>query len=167
MLKDELKNISPLVFTAFPLVLIDQISKLIVQVSVNLYDKPVSVIEGILDIVHYRNDGAAFGILKGMNSVFIVVIIIAIGFILLYYRSFRYNLWMKISLGFLLGGALGNLIDRMRVGYVIDFIRLGVNSYWWPAFNLADASVCVGAVMLLAHMLRRRRDYEKLKDTQG
>lgn len=161
MLKDELKNISPLLFTAFPIVLIDQISKLIVQVSINLYDKPVPVIEGILDIVHYRNDGAAFGILKGLNSVFIVIIIIAIGFILMYYRSFRYNLWMKISLGFLLGGALGNLIDRIRVGYVIDFI----NFHWWPAFNLADASVCVGAVMLLAHMLRRRRDYENLKNT--
>ena len=165
MLKDELKNISSLLLTAFPVVLIDQISKLMVQGSIELHGRPVPVIKGLLNIVHWRNDGAAFGILKGMNSVFIVIIIIAIGFIFLYYKSFRYNLWMKISLGFLLGGALGNLIDRIRTGYVIDFIRVGINSYWWPAFNLADASVCVGAVMLLAHMFHRRKNYENLKNT--
>jgi len=160
MLKNELKNISPLLLVALPLVIIDQISKLMVQSNLHLYGT-INVINGILDIVYYRNDGAAFGIFKGMNSVFIVIIIIAIGFILMYYRSFRYNLWMKISLGFLLGGALGNLIDRIRAGYVIDFI----NFRWWPAFNIADASVCVGAVMLLAHMLFRRRNYEDLKNT--
>jgi signal peptidase II len=160
MLKEEFKNIAPLLFTAFPVVLIDQISKLIIQGSIEL-NRGRPVIEGILNIVYYRNDGAAFGILKGMNSVFIVIIIIAIGFILMYYRHFRYNLWMKISLGFLLGGALGNLIDRIRIGYVIDFIHFR----WWPAFNFADASVCVGAVMLLLHMLRRRMDYENVKNT--
>jgi len=165
MLRDELKNISSLLLTAFPVVLIDQISKLMVQGSIELHGRPVPVIKGLLNIVHWQNNGAAFGILKGMNSIFIVIIIIAIGFIFLYYRNFRYNLWMKISLGFLLGGALGNLIDRIRIGYVIDFIRIGVNSYWWPAFNLADASVCVGAVMLIVHMLQRRRDYENLKNT--
>ncbi|HIE29548.1 TPA: signal peptidase II [Candidatus Poribacteria bacterium] len=164
MLKDELKKISPLLLTAFPVVVIDQVSKLIIQSSIQLnHSKPI--LKGIFDIVYYKNDGAAFGILKGMNSIFIVIIIIAIGFILMYYRSFRYNSWMKISLGFLLGGALGNLIDRIRIGHVIDFIRLGVNSYWWPAFNLADASVCVGAVMLLAHMFSRKREHENLKNT--
>ncbi len=166
MLK-HLQEIRPLMLVAIPIILIDQAIKLIIQNTIELYHEQV-IIPGVLRIGHYTNTGAAFGLMKGRNWLFVFIISIAIGFIILYYRHFRYNLWMKLSLGFLLGGAFGNLIDRIRVQHVIDFVSFRwwlIHFRWWPWFNVADAAVCIGAAMLLVHILRERGEHEKLPDT--
>jgi signal peptidase II len=108
------------------------------------------VIKGLFDINYVTNDGAAFGLFRGWNPIFIMVTFIAIVFIFVYHRQFKDDLWMRIALGFLLGGAVGNLIDRIRINQVIDFI----NFRWWPSFNVADISVCIGAGMLLVKLIR-------------
>ena len=108
---------------------------------------------------------------KVKYSVFIVVSSVAICFIFAYYRQFKESTWMKISLGLLLGGALGNLIDRVIFQYVTDFIRVRVwllGWRWWPSFNIADASVCIGAVMLILGMLKHTRNIEgEAQDANG
>ena len=135
----------------------DQLTKTIVRRTVAVSGK-VEVIRGYFEISYAENTGAAFGMFRGRNGVFIIVSLIAIGFIFVYYRQFKSNIWMKISLGLLLGGALGNLTDRIIFGYVTDFIRVRwwfLHLRWWPAFNIADASVCIGAAILVLVMFRK------------
>lgn len=128
---------------------LDQFTKFLVQSRMN-FGSSIVVIKGLLDISYVTNDGAAFGLFRGWNPIFIMVTFIAIVFIFVYYRQFKDDLWMRIALGFLLGGAVGNLIDRIRINQVIDFI----NFRWWPSFNVADISVCIGAGMLLIRIIR-------------
>ncbi|HID57276.1 TPA: signal peptidase II [Candidatus Poribacteria bacterium] len=139
---------------AIPITALDQVIKWMVQSNLRLWEsKPI--IPGLLYLSHVINKGAAFGIMRGLSWLLIPISILAIVFIFLYYKAYRSDVWMRISLGFLLGGALGNLIDRVRLGYVVDFIDFR----WWPSFNLADASVFIGAV-LLACRLGKRRDVD-------
>jgi len=166
MMKEHLKNLHPLLLVAIPVLLIDQISKIAVQSSLALRQSR-QLIPGILNISHVTNDGAAFGILRGRNWMFVVITLFAIGFIFVYYKNFKDNTWMKVSLGFLLGGALGNFIDRIRIQRVIDFIEFRIDAigFRWPTFNVADIAVCIGAAMLLAHIFRSRKKYEELSNT--
>jgi len=157
----KMKRIYPLLAIAIPITVLDQIAKWIVRSNLKLWEsKPI--IPGFLYLSHVANRGAAFGIMRGLSWLLIPISILAIVFIFLYYKAYRNDVWMRISLGFLLGGALGNLIDRVRLGYVVDFVDLR----WWPSFNLADASVCIGAI-LLAYRLGFRKvkeDEEKWRD---
>jgi len=165
-LQIHLKNLQPLLLVAIPVLLIDQISKIAVQSSLALRQSR-QLIPGILNISHVTNDGAAFGILRGRNWMFVLITLVAIGFIFVYYKNFKDSSWMKVSLGFLLGGALGNFIDRIRIQQVIDFIEFRIDAigFRWPTFNVADIAVCIGAVMLLTHMFRSRKNYEELSNT--
>ena len=102
--------------------------------------------------LHYiRNTGVAFGLFQNLPQLFTITsIIITLGAI----YAYRYHLpwrspWIKISMGLIVGGALGNIIDRLRLGYVVDFIQVG----WWPIFNLADSAVSVGVTMLTLYLL--------------
>ena len=87
----------------------------------------------------------AFGMLPGWNHVLTFVSTFAIVFIFMYYRQLKPTRWMRISLGMVMGGVLGNLIDRVLYGCVTDFIKVR----WWPSFNIADVCICVGAAMLI------------------
>lgn len=139
---------------------LDQFTKFLVQSRMN-FGSSIVVIKGLLDISYVTNDGAAFGLFRGWNPIFIMVTFIAIVFIFVYYRQFKDDLWMRIALGFLLGGAVGNLIDRIRINQVIDFI----NFRWWPSFNVADISVCIGAGMLLIRIIRDEGKPKKTDET--
>jgi len=124
---------------------LDQLTKSIAAKNL-LLNKPISVIKGILYLTLINNRGAAFGILKDQTPVFICVSIFAI---ILIYSALRNDKnkvfsFYSLSLAFILAGAVGNLIDRLRFGYVIDFIDLRV----WPIFNVADSAITVGAVLL-------------------
>ena len=146
--------------TAVISLFLDQLTKAIVRKHVDSTSL-IEVIRGYVQIIYAKNTGAAFGMFRGQNTIFIVVSIIAVGFILAYYRRFQANTWMRISLGLLLGGALGNLADRILFQHVTDFIRVRywlLHWRWWPTFNVADASICVGAVMLILGMLKRAED---------
>ena len=141
----------PMLIVAILSVFFDQLTKSIIR-KVVATRGTVEVIKGYFEISYAENTGAAFGMFQGRNTIFIIINFVAIGFIFLYYRQFKENIWMKVSLGLLLGGALGNLIDRIVFQYVTDFIRLRwwlFHLRWWPSFNIADASVCIGALMLI------------------
>lgn len=131
----------------------DQISKAIV---VKQFETPndsserVVVIQGFLDLIHRTNDGAAFSILQGQNNNLAVISFIAMGGLIRFRHHFDNGTRVsKLALGLLLGGILGNLADRVFRESVVDFVRVyiehrggGVSE--WPAFNVADASICAG-----------------------
>lgn len=169
-LATQIKLLQAMLITAVLSVFFDQLTKSIVRGSVAIRGT-VEVIRGYFEISYAENTGAAFGMFRGQNTIFIIVSSIAICFIFAYYRQFKESTWMKISLGLLLGGALGNLTDRVLFQYVTDFIRVKVwllSWRWWPSFNIADASVCIGAVMLILGMLKHTKNIEnQAQDTNG
>ncbi len=129
----------------------DQLTKLLATQNL-LLNQSVPLIKGIFHLTLIRNRGAAFGILKNQTPLFISVSILAV---ILIYFALRNNKHKKysfynISLAFILAGALGNLIDRLRLGYVIDFLDFRV----WPVFNVADSAITIGAILLGWSMLR-------------
>jgi signal peptidase II len=145
--------------------LLDQITKMYVSSIMFLHDS-FSVIDGFFNITYVRNPGAAFGFLAdsspAFRSVFFVAMaIIAILLILfLIMKAEDEELLFTFSLSLILGGAVGNLIDRVRFGEVIDFLDFYLASYHWPAFNVADTSISCGAVLLVFGMIKRK---EKVK----
>ena len=117
---------------------------------------------GFFQITHVHNTGAAFGLFRGQSFILTIVAIIAITVILVYaFVSYHRFPWLdsmlsKIALGLVFGGTVGNLIDRLRLGYITDFIDFG----FWPAFNIADSAVTVG-VIIFAYSLLRSAQAEK------
>jgi len=108
----------------------------------------------IFRITHVTNSGAAFGLFPNQGNFFILVAIIVVIAIVFYYRRLPAEDWLiRVSLGLQLGGAIGNLIDRLRFGYVIDFIDIS----FWPVFNLADASITVGVLLIIYQLWRMER----------
>ena len=162
MQRKVLKLILPLCGIAVPVLLVDQFTKWLVQKHIPRYGQYV-IIQGIFNLRHDTNDGAAFGLMPGQSLLLIIISIVALGFIAYYYRQFHEILWMKIALSFLVGGALGNFIDRIRAGEVTDFIQFRLPGFWWPTFNIADVAVCIGAGMLMVYLFRHRGDYDEAK----
>ncbi len=122
---------------------LDQLTKFFITKNL-LLNQSLPVIKGIFHITLVHNRGAVFGILKNQDPLFIFTSIFAI--ILVYY-SLKKNIQQKtytVSLTLILGGALGNLIDRLFFGYVIDFLDFRI----WPVFNIADSAVTIGAILL-------------------
>ena len=132
--------------------LIDQLTKFVVRAFLPL-DQSFPA-EGLFRITSSYNTGSAFGMLQGQNTPLILVSFVGITILLLIYRSQpRPTNLMRLSLGLQMGGAAGNLLDRLRLGHVTDFIDIGV----WPVFNLADASIVTGLALLAWLYLRPGR----------
>jgi signal peptidase II len=141
------------------IVILDQVTKYLVVSNLDLYESwiPIPALARWFEIHYVTNTGAAFGLFQNGNLVFIVVAILVSAAILFYYRHVPEGQWLlRVSLGMQLGGALGNLVDRVRVGYVIDFI----NTHIWPVWNVADMSL-VGGVILMAFLLLREDRAER------
>jgi signal peptidase II len=112
---------------------------------------------GFFRFTHVHNTGSAFGLFQGQNTPLILVSFVGIIVLSLIYRSQpRPSNWLRLSLGLQLGGAFGNLLDRLRLGYVTDFIDIGP----WPVFNMADASIVTGLLLLAWIFLRPGRSQE-------
>ena len=117
--------------------------------------KNFNIIDGILRITLVKNTGAAFGIFQGGRAFFIVASIVASMLIAyLAARTPREKRGRRLLLGIILGGALGNLIDRVLFGEVIDFIDMGIGSHRWPVYNTADIAVTIGAICLVLTLIR-------------
>jgi signal peptidase II len=144
------------------ILLLDQITKYAVDSSMRLHES-IPVIEGLFSITYVRNPGAAFGFLSGapplFRSIFFVIVTILAILLVLYYifKSKEEEPLMTFGLSLILSGAVGNLIDRVRSGEVIDFLDVYVASYHWPAFNVADSAISVGAVILFIELIRQGR----------
>ena len=157
------QTIIPLISVAIPMLILDWSSKWLVETYITQITEVIPIIPGFFNLRHDRNTGAAFGVLAGHRILLILITIAALVFIFAYYLRFRDSRWMQISLGFLLGGAIGNFIDRIRLGEVVDFLQFGIASkgLFWPTFNIADVSVCIGAGMLIVYLFQNRNnDYQ-------
>ena len=141
------------------IILLDQVSKLLILHFLPLFSA-MEIIPGFFNLVHVRNTGAAFSILAGVNSVwrqslFVGLTIVVVGILLFAYGKLRpEDRWTRTAYALITGGALGNLVDRVRLGEVVDFLDCYVGAYHWPAFNLADSAISVGALMLVISVLR-------------
>ncbi|MBN2437607.1 MAG: signal peptidase II [Deltaproteobacteria bacterium] len=144
-------------------VLLDQATKAWVVSALHLHES-FAVIGGFFNITHVRNPGAAFGFLAAAPPVFrhtffVVVTAAAILLILHYLRIGRIGSFsMASALGLILAGAVGNLIDRVRFGEVVDFLDVYIAGCHWPAFNVADSAITVGAAILITVLLRERKE---------
>ncbi len=125
------------------IIILDQITKFLALKFLPL-NTPVPIIKNFLNLTLVRNRGAAFGLFQNQLFWFVLVSFFAIGLILYTLKSKTHSFLLKLCLSLILGGAAGNLIDRMRLGCVIDFLDLRV----WPVFNLADSMITVAAVLL-------------------
>lgn len=135
-----------IIFTVF----IDQITKYLIRKNLSPHEV-INILPG-LNIVHVSNTGAAFGILRGAGNLFFIGIsVIAIAVILYLLIKEKRHL---LPYSLILGGAIGNLIDRITIGHVTDFIDLYVGRFHWPAFNVADSSLTVGIIILFIEILR-------------
>jgi signal peptidase II len=140
------------------IVALDQATKALVRARVPLYDS-VTVIPGMLDITHATNNGAAFGILNGVEFphkavVMVLVALIALAAVGLYALSLpAHQRVARVGLALILGGACGNLIDRATAGHVLDFVDAYWRDYHFWAFNVADSAITVGVVLMLLDVL--------------
>ncbi len=150
-----------LTIIAFVILVLDQVTKLYVDANFRLHET-VPVIRDFFHLTYVRNKGAAFGILAD-NAVripfFITVSIVAMLGILWYMKRLRDDQRLALfSLSLVFSGAFGNLIDRIRLGEVIDFLDVFWQRYHWPAFNVADSAITVGVTLLFIEMWREDRN---------
>ncbi len=137
---------------AIAIIVMDQITKWVASSSLTLHEQNPVMPSFNFTLMH--NYGAAFSFLSnagGWQRWFFTIIAIVISVVLMVWitRLKANEKWLGIALGLVLGGAIGNLIDRMAYGYVVDFIQWYYDRFYWPAFNIADAAISVGAVILL------------------
>lgn len=157
-------------------VLADQLSKAYVVLEVPIGARVASW-AGFLHLTHTQNSGAAFGMLRdralqvgswsvdGVALLGLVSLLVAIGLVIWLWRDRQSSLGTRLILGLVLGGALGNGVDRLRLGYVTDFIHVQVGWFDFPVFNVADMAVVVGAALLLIATLLIRPKAEPLAST--
>jgi signal peptidase II len=140
------------------IIALDQITKGLVSAVLGLYDSK-NVIPGFLDLVHVRNEGVAFGLLNTTDlpyktAITTILAVTALAGIALYARQLQQREWVaRLGLACILGGAIGNLIDRVRQGYVLDFVDVYWGSWHFWAFNVADAAISIGAVLVFVDLL--------------
>jgi signal peptidase II len=118
----------------------------------------ISVLGDFLRLTLVHNTGAAFGLFPGSRVPFIIVSVLAIAVVLhLFFRETYRSVLNRVLLGCILGGAIGNLIDRVRLGWVVDFIDVGIGTTRWPVFNVADSAVTIGVILLAWNLARTGR----------
>ena len=135
----------------------DQASKVWAVRNLPLFE-PRVLVDGFFDLVHVRNTGVAFSLLSNLDHrwvhpFLILATVLAMGAVLAYIAYLPCRGAAPVGLGLILGGAVGNLIDRARLGYVVDFIDLYWRNHHWPTFNVADVGITVGVVLLLIDMV--------------
>lgn len=135
------------------IILIDQVTKWLIVRNMQIGEN-ITVIENFFYITSHRNRGAAWGILEGqMWFFYIITAVVIVGLIYYIQKHTKENKVMGVALGFMLGGAIGNFIDRLFRKEVVDFINTYIFSYDFPIFNIADSALCIGVVLLFIHML--------------
>ena len=156
------KNLIIFILVAAVIVFLDQFTKAVIVKNFFLHES-MPIIDGLFNIVYVMNPGAAFGFLAGASETFryiffigITVLVIAL---IIYYlvKSTSQNIIYIISLTLIFGGALGNLIDRIRFGAVVDFLDVYIGTAHWPAFNVADSAITVGAVLMIWGMITQHK----------
>lgn len=134
--------------------IIDQLTKKIITATMNIGDS-YEVIPHFLNITSHRNNGAAWGILSGkMGFFYIITLIILAVLIIFYIKETKYNVFMQVAISLLFAGALGNFIDRVFNGEVVDFIDTNIFGYDFPIFNVADSSLTIGVIFVIIALIK-------------
>ena len=153
-----------MLWPALIIVVLDQITKLAVANRLQVFES-VPVVTGFFNLVHVRNRGMAFGLMNrpdiGIASYFLLTAsLIAVVLILVWFFKLKEeDNQLTLGLSLILAGAVGNLIDRVRLGEVIDFLDFHLGTYHWPAFNLADAAITVGTVSIALNLIFQRKTH--------
>ena len=156
-----MKRSSPYFLLILILMAVDQAVKHLVAATVELYGSR-TIIPGMFNITRVHNKGAIFGAFSHMNNHVVYLVLTAASFVALvlvafyFFRTPPSEKLMKIALSLILAGALGNLVDRLLRGYVIDFLDFHIGDAHWPFFNVADSCITVGAVLMLFIFIRRK-----------
>ncbi len=138
---------------AATVIVADQLTKALL-VSRLAPGESMPIVGDYLRLVHSQNNGALFGLFRESAVLFGLASIVVIGLIVVYHARSGRSRYMSVALGLLLGGAIGNLIDRLRLGYVVDFVDAGIGSFRWYTFNVADAAISFAILFLIAAALR-------------
>jgi signal peptidase II len=152
------KNYHLLLWPALSVIFMDQVSKFVIMKYIPIHQS-VPIIKGLFELVHIRNRGIAFGIMNyasiDLTTYTLIFLNFAAIFLMIYWFFKLEAHEKKIALGIslVLGGAVGNLIDRARFREVIDFLDFYVGSHHWPAFNLADSAISIGAIWIAANII--------------
>jgi len=151
-------------------VLLDRASKWAVSASLPLHES-LTVIPGFFHITHVENTGAAFGLFAESTAQWKVAALVTFSLLalivvsILLWRNSHSLSTMTIGLSLILGGAFGNLWDRLVAGHVTDFLDFHIAQYYWPAFNVADSAIVIGAILLVAEILFAKPDRETVKSS--
>ncbi len=142
---------------------LDQLTKYLIVKKMELGES-IEVIEDFLYITSHRNRGAAWGILEGqMWFFYIITVVVIIGIVYYIQKAAKGKMLFGVSLGFMLGGAIGNFIDRVFRNEVVDFVNTYIFGYDFPVFNVADSALVIGVAMLMIQMLLEERALKKEK----
>lgn len=148
------------------ILVVDQLTKLYVDRTMQL-GQSIPVFDGLFSLTYLRNKGAAFSLLADASwrlPFFIIVSFIAVAAIMAAFKKLRDDqLFAAFSLTLILSGAIGNLIDRLRLGEVIDFLDVYWRNHHWPAFNVADSAICIGVAMLALDLFLEEKQGKRLK----
>jgi len=153
------KRSLPYLLLILAVVVLDQVTKAIVVQRIGLHDY-VPLVDGLLSLSHVRNHGAAFGLLSDWNLPYQSLLLsllslAALGAIAAYFVRLPTAARLpRLALALVLGGAIGNVIDRLRLGYVVDFVHVYWRELQWPDFNTADSAITIGVAMLIIDILR-------------
>lgn len=147
-------------------VILDQLTKQAVRTHFVCGETQQPVIEGFFNLVYVRNPGAAWGILSGHGLILILISVAVLVLLLVYRRSFLQEQFShKILLGLMVGGIVGNLIDRIRFGWVTDFLDFQFGTYHYPSFNIADSAICIAVgLYIITNVLS---EFEKKKNPEA
>jgi signal peptidase II len=142
--------------------LFDQITKVIVNTLLNVNEKLV-IIKNFFAIYFVENEGAAWSILSNKQGLLILASILALIIIYRYMYNFKNNRRNNLAFGLIIGGIFGNLIDRLFLGYVRDFLSIQIINYYYPIFNFADSFIVIGVVLLIIAIFKGEEDNAKNK----
>lgn len=150
--------------TAAFVVALDQLTKRWIERTIPVGESvvPFPALKEVFTLTHFTNTGAAFGLFRGQAVLFIAIALVVALSIVVYIRYLPHDQWLvQVAIGLQLGGAIGNMIDRVRLGHVTDFIyfrRLPLINMAWPAFNVADSAIVIGVILLGWVLLRQKEE---------
>jgi signal peptidase II len=144
--------------TALFVLIADQATKALVVTNLDVGQK-VQVIGDLVQVWHAQNRGAAFSLFQGGTIFFLIVSVLSIAMVVYFHRSLSdRSPWLHVVLGAILGGTVGNFIDRLRQGYVTDWLSVGIGNLRWPTFNVADSSLVIGIGILVIYLFLNNPD---------
>lgn len=152
------------IMVAGAVVVADQLTKTLVLAKMPLFES-ISIIPGFFSLTHVHNPGGAFGFLAQNGSpwrhwVFLAAVILAMGMIIyFYYRTPKSYPWLGVGLALIFGGAIGNFIDRLKFGEVVDFLDFYIAHLHWPTFNVADSAVTTGVIIFIVHIVFKKMPF--------